>query len=190
MNKLKKDQKDEFAVSYAILALYDGGAEVTSEQINTLLEATGNTQVAPYYPIIFSNFLNTPAKIGAAIANPGAGGGGGGGGGGGTFWIIVLLWVVPPVSFILILLCFLVSTKQAVPLLVELQQKLKKKSLKKRKKLIWAEAWICSVEVMPAGAVTTKHVICNNRVQLSFILLPLPFDFVWFGVTCSGFSLL
>ncbi|CAJ1895597.1 unnamed protein product [Cylindrotheca closterium] len=83
MDKLKKAQKDEFAVSFAILALYDGSAEVTGEQINTLLEATGNTEVAPYYPIIFSNFLNTPEKIAEMIASPGAGGGGGGGGGAG-----------------------------------------------------------------------------------------------------------
>uniref|UniRef100_A0A7S4MYK7 60S acidic ribosomal protein P1 n=1 Tax=Odontella aurita TaxID=265563 RepID=A0A7S4MYK7_9STRA len=83
MNKLSKDQKDEFAVSFAILALYDGSAEVTSEQINNLLEATGNTEVAPFYPIIFSNFLSTPEKIAEMIASPGAGGGGGGGGGAG-----------------------------------------------------------------------------------------------------------
>jgi large subunit ribosomal protein LP1/large subunit ribosomal protein LP2 len=78
MDNLSKDQKDEFAVCYAILALYDGGAEVTNEQINTLLEATGNTEVAPFYPIIFSNFLNSPEKIAELIASPGAGGGGGG----------------------------------------------------------------------------------------------------------------
>ena len=82
MDSLSKDQKDEFAVSFAILALYDGGAEVTSDQINNLLEATGNTEVAPFYPVIFSNYLNSPEKIAALIASPGAGGGGGGGGGG------------------------------------------------------------------------------------------------------------
>merc|ERR1719223_689528 len=84
MDKLSKDQKDEFAVSYAILALYDGGAEVTSEQISTLLEATGNTEVAPFYPIIFSNYLNSPEKIAELIASPGGGGGGGAGGASGA----------------------------------------------------------------------------------------------------------
>lgn len=84
MDSLSKDQKDEYATSYAILALYDGGAEVTAEQITTLLEATGNKEVEAFYPIIFSGFLNSPEKIATLIASPGSGSGGGGGGGGGT----------------------------------------------------------------------------------------------------------
>eukprot|EP00529_Nitzschia_sp_RCC80_P034632 CAMPEP_0113484240 /NCGR_PEP_ID=MMETSP0014_2-20120614/23858_1 /TAXON_ID=2857 /ORGANISM="Nitzschia sp." /LENGTH=95 /DNA_ID=CAMNT_0000377833 /DNA_START=310 /DNA_END=597 /DNA_ORIENTATION=- /assembly_acc=CAM_ASM_000159 len=83
MEGLKKSQRDEFAVAYSILALYDGGAEITSDQVNTLLEATGNTDVEGFYPIIFTNFLNSPEKIAKLIATPSAGGGGGGGGSGG-----------------------------------------------------------------------------------------------------------
>mmetsp|Transcript_21468 Transcript_21468/g.45149 ORF Transcript_21468/g.45149 Transcript_21468/m.45149 type:complete len:119 (+) Transcript_21468:236-592(+) len=82
MDKLTKDQKDEYAVSFAALCLYDGGADITSEQINTLLEATGNTDVAAFYPIIFSNFL-TADNITKMIVSPVSGGGGGGGGGSG-----------------------------------------------------------------------------------------------------------
>ncbi|KAL3804071.1 hypothetical protein HJC23_006462 [Cyclotella cryptica] len=82
MNKLTKDQKDEYATSFAALALYDGGADITSDQINTLLEATGNTDVAAFYPIIFANFLSAD-KITQLIASPVSGGGGGGGGSGG-----------------------------------------------------------------------------------------------------------
>mmetsp|Transcript_11204 Transcript_11204/g.24643 ORF Transcript_11204/g.24643 Transcript_11204/m.24643 type:complete len:119 (-) Transcript_11204:59-415(-) len=82
MNTLTKDQKDEYATSFAALALYDGGADITGEQINTLLEATGNTEVAAFYPIIFSNFLSAD-KITQMIVSPVSGGGGGGGGGGG-----------------------------------------------------------------------------------------------------------
>eukprot|EP01083_Nonionella_stella_P259242 885371_1 len=81
MNKLTKDQKDEFATSFAALALYDGGADITGEQINTLLDATGNNDVAAFYPIIFANFLSAD-KITQMIVAPTAGGGGGGGGGG------------------------------------------------------------------------------------------------------------
>jgi large subunit ribosomal protein LP1 len=76
MDALSKDKKDQYATAFAILALYDGGAEVTSEQIGALLEATGNTEVEAFYPIIFANFLNDPEKIGQMIASPGAGGGG------------------------------------------------------------------------------------------------------------------
>eukprot|EP01031_Cornospumella_fuschlensis_P033312 gene33312-40297_t len=48
--------KDEFLVSLAALALYDGGAEVTSDNINVLLKASNNT-VAPYWPALFAGFL-------------------------------------------------------------------------------------------------------------------------------------
>jgi large subunit ribosomal protein LP1 len=76
MDQLSKDQQDEFATSYALLTLYDGGAEISSEQIKALLEATGNTEVEPFYPIIFANFLSSPEKIAELISSPGAGGGG------------------------------------------------------------------------------------------------------------------
>lgn len=58
-------------------------AEISSEQINNLLEATGNTEVEAFYPIIFANYLSDPAKVAALIASPGGSGGGGGGGGSG-----------------------------------------------------------------------------------------------------------
>merc|ERR1711957_456917 len=67
------------ATSFALLALYDGGVEINSSQINALLEATGNT-VEAFYPVIFANFLNTPEKISGIITSPGSGSGGGGGG--------------------------------------------------------------------------------------------------------------
>uniref|UniRef100_A0A7S3P7L9 60S acidic ribosomal protein P1 n=1 Tax=Amphora coffeiformis TaxID=265554 RepID=A0A7S3P7L9_9STRA len=79
MEKISKEQHDEYATAFAILALYDGGAEMTTDQINALLEATGN-EVEPFYPIIFSNFC-TPKKLAELIALPSSGGGGGGGGG-------------------------------------------------------------------------------------------------------------
>jgi len=81
MENLSKEQKDEMATSMAALALYDGGAEVTSDQINALLEATGN-EVEGFYPIIFAQFLS-PEKIAGLISSPGGSGGGGGGGAGG-----------------------------------------------------------------------------------------------------------
>ena len=76
MNKLSKAQKDELATSFAILALYDGEAEISSGQVSSLLQATGNTEVEPFYPIIFANFLSDPEKVATLIASPGAGSGG------------------------------------------------------------------------------------------------------------------
>eukprot|EP01038_Epipyxis_sp_PR26KG_P007235 gene7235-9866_t len=49
--------KDEFVTSLAALALYDGEAEITSDNINALLTASNNT-VAPYWPALFAGVLN------------------------------------------------------------------------------------------------------------------------------------
>ena len=40
MDKLSKDQKDEFAVSYAILALYDGG--VSDQKMYFVFSGSGS----------------------------------------------------------------------------------------------------------------------------------------------------
>eukprot|EP00551_Chaetoceros_affinis_P007267 CAMPEP_0203672346 /NCGR_PEP_ID=MMETSP0090-20130426/8238_1 /ASSEMBLY_ACC=CAM_ASM_001088 /TAXON_ID=426623 /ORGANISM="Chaetoceros affinis, Strain CCMP159" /LENGTH=134 /DNA_ID=CAMNT_0050537651 /DNA_START=93 /DNA_END=497 /DNA_ORIENTATION=+ len=76
MQSLTKEQKDELATSFAVLALYDGGASITPEQIITLLEATGNEDVEAYYPIIFAQYLSKPGKIAELICNPGGTGNG------------------------------------------------------------------------------------------------------------------
>jgi large subunit ribosomal protein LP1 len=57
-------------------------AEVKADSIKKLLEATGNTEVEAFYPIIFANFLKDPETLAKVIAMPRSGGGGGGGGGG------------------------------------------------------------------------------------------------------------
>lgn len=58
-------------------------ADVSTDQINALLEATNNKDVEAFYPIIFANFLSDPAKLSQLIALPSGGGSGGGGGAGG-----------------------------------------------------------------------------------------------------------
>eukprot|EP00520_Triparma_pacifica_P002682 CAMPEP_0118644240 /NCGR_PEP_ID=MMETSP0785-20121206/6832_1 /TAXON_ID=91992 /ORGANISM="Bolidomonas pacifica, Strain CCMP 1866" /LENGTH=119 /DNA_ID=CAMNT_0006535983 /DNA_START=66 /DNA_END=425 /DNA_ORIENTATION=+ len=80
MDALSAEQKQEIATSMAALALYDGDAEISSENIKTLLDAAG-VEVEGFYPIIFSQFL-TAEKITELISNPPGSGGGGGGGGG------------------------------------------------------------------------------------------------------------
>lgn len=67
--------KDEFVVSLAALALYDGEAEITSDNINALLANTNNT-CAPYWPALFSGLLKG-GKIETLIFSRGGGGGGG-----------------------------------------------------------------------------------------------------------------
>ena len=72
-----------WTVSLTFLHFSSSQADISADHINALLEATGNTEVEAFYPIIFANFLSDPEKLGALIAMPAAGGGGGDGGGGG-----------------------------------------------------------------------------------------------------------
>ena len=68
---LSRSLKDEFVTSLAAMALYDGDAEITAAQINTLLAATNN-KVAPYWPALFSSFLKG-GRIESLIFSGGAG---------------------------------------------------------------------------------------------------------------------
>lgn len=54
------------------MALYDGEAEISAAQINTLLAATNN-KVAPYWPALFASFLKN-GRIESIIFSGGAGG--------------------------------------------------------------------------------------------------------------------
>ncbi|GAB5034408.1 ribosomal protein [Nannochloropsis oceanica] len=71
MSNLTKDQKDELVTSYAALALYDGDSEISSEQLNAFITATGN-EVEPYWPMLFSKFL--AGKMEDLITSVGGGG--------------------------------------------------------------------------------------------------------------------
>mmetsp|Transcript_10471 Transcript_10471/g.9248 ORF Transcript_10471/g.9248 Transcript_10471/m.9248 type:complete len:120 (-) Transcript_10471:41-400(-) len=55
--------KDEFVTSLAAMALFDGDAEVSADQLNLLITATGNS-VEAYWPSLFASLL-TPdlAKV-------------------------------------------------------------------------------------------------------------------------------
>lgn len=78
---ISKAQHDELCTSYAALALYDGDAEITSDQISSLIQATGN-EVEAYWPTLFASFI-AKSGIEKLILSASSGGGGGGGGGGG-----------------------------------------------------------------------------------------------------------
>jgi ribosomal protein L12E/L44/L45/RPP1/RPP2 len=72
--------KDEYVTSLAALALYDGDAEITSDNINALLAATNNS-VAPYWPSLFAGLLKG-GRIETLVFSRGGGGAVSGGGGG------------------------------------------------------------------------------------------------------------
>eukprot|EP01084_Bolivina_argentea_P188233 324084_1 len=79
--EMTKEEKDSMVTSWAALALHDGDADVTSDQIKTLCEATGN-EVEGYWSLLFADYLQK-ASIDKLLVTVGSGGGGSGGGGGG-----------------------------------------------------------------------------------------------------------
>ena len=54
---VSKAQHDELCTAYAAMALFDGEADITSEQLKTLIEATGN-EVEPYWPMLFARYCS------------------------------------------------------------------------------------------------------------------------------------
>ncbi len=75
MDSFSESQKQNMAVSFAALALYDGSVEITSESIAKLVAACG-VEVESFLPMIFASFL-TPEKISELLSTPGGSGGGG-----------------------------------------------------------------------------------------------------------------
>jgi ribosomal protein L12E/L44/L45/RPP1/RPP2 len=75
------NEKDEIVTSLACMALHDGDAEITADQINVLLAATNNT-VAAYWPTLFAGMCKDDRIVevmaSGGAAPPAAGGGGGG----------------------------------------------------------------------------------------------------------------
>ncbi|KUF95418.1 small nuclear ribonucleoprotein Sm D2 [Phytophthora nicotianae] len=53
---LSKTQRDEFAASLAVLALFDAGVEVTADALTKTFEASGN-DVAAYVAPLFADLL-------------------------------------------------------------------------------------------------------------------------------------
>ncbi len=51
------NSKDEFVTSLAALALYDGDAEVSAENINNLLKAANITGIKPFWPVLMAGAL-------------------------------------------------------------------------------------------------------------------------------------
>ena len=74
---LTPEQKDELVCTYAALILHDDEAEISAENMNKLITASGN-KVEAYWPALYSKML-TGKNVGDMLALGGGGGGGGGG---------------------------------------------------------------------------------------------------------------
>ena len=71
MDAVYGSSKEEFVTSLAALALYDGEAEITADNIKALLDASNNT-VQPYWPSLFASLLKD-GKIESLVFSTGAG---------------------------------------------------------------------------------------------------------------------
>ncbi|POM74670.1 60s acidic ribosomal protein, partial [Phytophthora palmivora] len=69
---LSKTQRDEFAASLAVLALFDAGVEVTADALNSTFKASGN-DVAAYVAPLFADLLNRGLDVEKFLAGPSAG---------------------------------------------------------------------------------------------------------------------
>jgi hypothetical protein len=65
-------QKEELAVSLAVLALHDSKAEISADNLSTVLEASGNS-VSTYLPQLFADLIGRGLKVDKFLAGPSAG---------------------------------------------------------------------------------------------------------------------
>mmetsp|Transcript_5260 Transcript_5260/g.5381 ORF Transcript_5260/g.5381 Transcript_5260/m.5381 type:complete len:128 (+) Transcript_5260:41-424(+) len=66
--------KDQLVTSLATLVVSDSGVDVTAENINAVLEGSGNV-VAPYWATLFANYIEKAGGVKRFFTAPGAGGG-------------------------------------------------------------------------------------------------------------------
>jgi len=82
LDGLTKMEKDDLVVSLSALLCADAGAELTADNLNSAISASGNS-VAPHIVPVVVGVLEKSEGVDKFCHAPGAGGGGGGGGGGG-----------------------------------------------------------------------------------------------------------
>ncbi|CAM9488480.1 unnamed protein product [Heterosigma akashiwo] len=69
--------KEELVVSLASLVVADSDADLSAENLEAVIKASGNS-VASYWTSLFASFLEKSEGVEKFCAGPGAGGGGGG----------------------------------------------------------------------------------------------------------------
>ena len=69
---LSKTQRDEFAASLAVLALFDAGVEITADALTKTFEASGNDVSAHIAPL-FASLLDRGLDVGKFLVGPSAG---------------------------------------------------------------------------------------------------------------------
>jgi hypothetical protein len=68
--------KDQLVASLAALLVADAGADITADNINAVVAASGNS-LPGYYATLFASFIEKAGGVDKFLAGPSAGGGGG-----------------------------------------------------------------------------------------------------------------
>uniref|UniRef100_A0A0G4FJM7 60S acidic ribosomal protein P1 n=1 Tax=Chromera velia CCMP2878 TaxID=1169474 RepID=A0A0G4FJM7_9ALVE len=76
VSQLSDAEKGELLCTYAALILHDDEIEISADNMNKLISATG-AKVEAYLPGLFAKLFKD-VKVGDLISNVGSGGGGGG----------------------------------------------------------------------------------------------------------------
>eukprot|EP01038_Epipyxis_sp_PR26KG_P012382 gene12382-16609_t len=69
-------QKDQLVVSLAAILLSDSGVDITAENIDSIVNATGN-KIPSYYSALYATFIEKAGGVDKFFSGPSAGGGGG-----------------------------------------------------------------------------------------------------------------
>jgi large subunit ribosomal protein LP1 len=69
-------ERDQFVVSLAALVVADAGQDVSADNINAVINASGN-KVASYWAPLFSTYIEKAGGVNKFFSGPGSGGGGG-----------------------------------------------------------------------------------------------------------------
>lgn len=67
--------KDQLVVSLAALLLSDCGADISAENIDAVVQASGNA-VPAYYPTLFASFIEKAGGVSKFLVGPSASGAG------------------------------------------------------------------------------------------------------------------
>jgi ribosomal protein L12E/L44/L45/RPP1/RPP2 len=66
-------EKDQLVVSLAALLLHDCGAEMSADNLSSVVNASGNS-VAAYFPTLFATYIEKAGGVDKFLVGPSAGG--------------------------------------------------------------------------------------------------------------------
>ena len=69
-------ERDQFVVALAALVVADSGSDVSADNLNAVISASGN-KVASYWAPLYSSYIEKAGGVEKFFSAPGSGGGGG-----------------------------------------------------------------------------------------------------------------